>query len=172
VTTRSVLIYVKDKARAFAEFFRILGPGGRMSLFEPINAYFPRNKSFCIWWDAEPVQPLLDKVRDVFEEIQPPGEDPMLDFDERDLLRLAEEAGFAEIHLELRADVEPTRPEPWEAVIGRSGNPNIPTFAEAMEQALTPHERQRLTDHVRPRVERGEGTTRLAVAYLWAVKGR
>src|SRR5215475_2501408 len=37
VTTRSVLIYVKDKAAAFAEFRRVLRPGGRVSLFEPIN---------------------------------------------------------------------------------------------------------------------------------------
>jgi SAM-dependent methyltransferase len=39
VTTRSVLIYVDDKARAFAEFFRVLRPGGRLSIFEPINRF-------------------------------------------------------------------------------------------------------------------------------------
>src|SRR5215213_3724123 len=39
VTTRSVLIYVADKARAFAEFLRVLRPGGRVSLFEPINRF-------------------------------------------------------------------------------------------------------------------------------------
>src|ERR1700678_583470 len=37
VTTRSVLIYVKDKAAALREFHRVLRPGGRISLFEPIN---------------------------------------------------------------------------------------------------------------------------------------
>ena len=37
VTTRSVLIYVKDKAAALREFYRVLKPGGRVSLFEPIN---------------------------------------------------------------------------------------------------------------------------------------
>src|ERR1700676_4264098 len=32
LTTRSVLIYVKDKAAALREFHRVLSPGGRMSL--------------------------------------------------------------------------------------------------------------------------------------------
>jgi len=40
VTTRSVLIYVEVKLRAFQEFYRVLRPGGRISLSEPINRYF------------------------------------------------------------------------------------------------------------------------------------
>src|SRR4051812_40353656 len=34
VTTRSVLIYCERKEAAFAEFYRVLRPGGRVSLFE------------------------------------------------------------------------------------------------------------------------------------------
>ncbi|TMD82916.1 MAG: methyltransferase domain-containing protein, partial [Chloroflexi bacterium] len=42
VTTRSVLIYVDRKDRAFAEFFRVLRPRGRISIGEPINRFsFP-----------------------------------------------------------------------------------------------------------------------------------
>src|SRR5262245_23277913 len=37
VTTRSVLIYVKDKAAALREFHRVLRSGGRVSLLEPVN---------------------------------------------------------------------------------------------------------------------------------------
>ena len=170
VTTRSVLIFVKDKARAFTELFRVLRPGGRMSLFEPVNAYFPVDRDRLVYWDAAELRPLVDRVRAVYEAIQPPGEDPMLDFDERDLVAYVEQVGFHEIHLELRADVVPTAPETWEAVAGRSGNPKIPTLEEAMAQVLTPEERGQLVEHVRPRVERGEGRSRLAVAYLWAVK--
>jgi arsenite methyltransferase len=39
VALRSVLIYEADKAAAFSEFHRVLRPGGRLSLFEPINRY-------------------------------------------------------------------------------------------------------------------------------------
>jgi ubiquinone/menaquinone biosynthesis C-methylase UbiE len=46
VTTRSVLIYVKDKERAFAEFHRVLRPGGRMSLFRLLNVRHERRTSW------------------------------------------------------------------------------------------------------------------------------
>ena len=94
----------------------------------------------------------------------------MLDFDERDLLRFARAAGFAEIHLELQVEIVPRRPERWETHVNRSGNPLIPTLAEAMARALTPDEAARYEAHRRPSVERGEGVDRWARAYLWATK--
>lgn len=166
VTTRSVLIYVKDKARAFAEFFRVLRPGGRISLFEPINRFAAGRSS----WDAGPVQELRDRVRAVYEAIQPMDSDPMLDFDERDLLAIAETAGFREIHLEYRADIEPAEPRQWQTVLHSSGNPRIPTLAEAMAQVLTPEEAARYEAYLRPIVESGQGVGRGATADLWAVK--
>jgi arsenite methyltransferase len=42
VTTRSVLIYVEDERAAFDEFARVLRPGGRVSLFEPISRFAHR----------------------------------------------------------------------------------------------------------------------------------
>ena len=35
---RSVLIYISDKRATVAEISRVLRPGGRVSIFEPINA--------------------------------------------------------------------------------------------------------------------------------------
>src|SRR3954471_22611846 len=49
VTTRSVLIYVRDKARAFGEFARVLRSGGRASMFEPINRFGMDEKRQGFW---------------------------------------------------------------------------------------------------------------------------
>lgn len=174
VTTRSVLIYVKNKAAAFAEFFRVLRPGGRISLYEPINILMSVCDPDLFWgYDVTPVKELAAKVELVYAAIQVPGEDPMIDFDERDLVRLAHDVGFPEVELELRVSVKSRKPPmPWERFLRMSGNPLIPKFGEALEQALRPDERAEFTAHLRPLVESGTGHERRAGAYLTAVKGR
>jgi arsenite methyltransferase len=170
VTTRSVLIYVKDKKRAFAEFHRVLRPGGRVSLFEPINR-FGIDKRTCTWgFDlGGDAAALMKKLNDLQAELQPP-DDPMLDFDERDLVALAEQAGFFPLELEYRAEVRPFEPRRWEPFLHASFNPKLPTLAEAMDQALTPDERARLVAELRPAVEQGRGVWRMGTAYLSATK--
>jgi arsenite methyltransferase len=169
VTTRSVLIYVSDKRRSFAEFFRVLRPGGRISLYEPINRFGIDSRDFG-GFDLRPLGDVGDRLLAVYEAIQPPDSDPMLDFDERDLFRFCEETGFYPIKLTLDAELAPVQARSWESFLHAAGNPKIPTLAEAMDQALTPEERERLVDHLRPLVERGEGTWRLAHSYMFARK--
>ncbi|HEY7017405.1 MAG TPA: methyltransferase domain-containing protein [Gaiellaceae bacterium] len=168
--TRSVLIYVEDKAQAMAELFRVLKPGGRMSLFEPINRFAIDERRRGFWgYPGDGVADLADRVERVYDEIQPP-DDPMLDFDERDLLALAEASGFFPVELELKAEIRGMEPRPWQAFLNSSGNPKIPTVAEAMDRALTPGERERFVEHLRPLVEEGNGVWRMASAYLAATK--
>ena len=175
VTTRSVLIYVKDKQRAFGEFFRVLKPGGRLSIFEPINGFaYPEPSHLFGGYDVAPVADLADKVKAVYAKRQPPDESPMLDFDERDLLDLAEQSGFAEVHLSYEAGISPGKATDgargWETMLRSAPNPLAPTLEEAMAEALTPREAERFAAHLRPLVERAERTSRDAVAYLRAVK--
>jgi len=107
VTTRSVLIYVADKASAFREFFRVLKPGGRVSLFEPINRY-----GLDTWrFDVAPVLDLAQRLRTFYRRLQPPDSDPMLDFDERSLVAHCEAAGFVDIHAALHIFVRPATPQ-------------------------------------------------------------
>ena len=180
VTTRSVLIYVEDKRRAFEEFFRVLKPGGRISLFEPINRFntiaWSAESGLYMGYDVTPVKDLAVRVQAIYERIQPRDTDPMLNFDERDLLTHAQEAGFGEIHLEYRADITQGNHlfsgegPGWELLLKSSGNPKIPTLEEAMNEALKPEEIERFTAHLRPLVERNESKVMSAHAFLRAKK--
>jgi arsenite methyltransferase len=171
VTTRSVLIYVDDKAAAFRAFHRVLRPGGRLSIFEPINNYFPWDSTEFWGFDAGPVRDLVEKIW-VYEGCGGDADrlDPMMNFDDRDLARHAEDAGFSEVHLELAVDVEPgSWVSSWDVLLDIAPNPNARTTGEAIEGALTPTEAARFQAHLRPLVEAGRSTKRSAVAYLWAV---
>jgi arsenite methyltransferase len=171
VTTRSVLIYVSAKQKAFNEFHRLLKQGGQLSIFEPINRFaFPEPPNQFGGYDVTPVADIAEKLEAVYQRLQPPDSDPMTEFDERDLVTYAEKAGFSEIRLELQIKVEPHENADWSAFLHTAGNPKIPTLAEAMEQVLTPMEIEKFTGHLQPLVEQRRGTRRSAVAYLWAVK--
>jgi arsenite methyltransferase len=174
VTLRSVLIYEAEKARAFREFHRVLRPGGRLSLFEPVNRFaHPEAADRFHGYDVSAVAEIAAKVKATYDGRQPPATCPMLDFDERHLLAFAEEAGFGEVHLRLEVDVEEYRSSTWQvswdALLHSAFNPLAPTLAEAMGAALTPRETERFTSHLRPLVEAGRGEVRRASAYLWAV---
>jgi len=111
VTTRSVLIYVADKGKAFREFHRVLRPGGRVSIFEPINNYFPDTTDEFWGFDSKAVNDLVAKLfayerYEGWESCRYES-DPMMNFTEKDLVAQAEAAGFAEVHVELLIDVEP-----------------------------------------------------------------
>ena len=175
VTTWSVLIYVEDKRRTFEEFFRVLKPGGRVSIFEPINRFKrPEPSHLFLGYDVAPVQDLAQKVREVFRRIQPMETDPMLDFDERDLFDLAEAAGFAEVHLNYEAKLVSNDAyfdvTDWDIFLRSAGNPKIPTLEEAINEALTQEEAERFSAHLRPLVENARRRGTSAVAYLWATK--
>ena len=178
VATRSVLIYVADKPRAFSEFFRVLRSGGRISLFEPINRFGMEERRETLGFrDITGVEELLAKViREVDRSEANSGDlDPMIDFDERDLLAHSEAAGFVDLHLELTAEVA-QRPmwttRDWDVFLDSSPNPLAPTFREAMDAALGKAEAARLEAVLRPQVEAGEGTSRMARAFMRGRKPR
>src|SRR5260370_5628651 len=124
VTARSVIIYVTDKQRALAEFYRVLKPTGRISILEPINRLTypgPPNELFGV--NVAEIRDLADKVKVAAEQTLG-AQATMLDFDDRDLLDMAEQAGFRQIHLDLeRQMIEKHMPPTWARLRAPSGNP-------------------------------------------------
>jgi len=171
IITRSVLIYVSAKQQAFKEFYRVLKSGGRLSIFEPINRFgSPEPSDRFGSYDARPIMEIAEKVKALYRGLQPIDSDPMLDFDERDLVKFAEEAGFKEIHLELKIEVKSPEYGDWEQMMNTAGNPKIPTLNEAIHQVLSPEEREKFINHLRPLVEAKQGLRHFARAFLWTVK--
>ena len=175
VTTRSVLIYVPDKAQAFRELFRVLRPGGRLSIFEPINRFGLEERARTLGFeDVTGVEELVERViAGMAAGEQQGGLAGMIDFDERDLIAHAEAAGFVDIRLTLLAEITTEsmiETRDWDVFLRSSPNPLAPTFGEAMDAALAPDERDRLTAVLRPQVEQGRGRTRIGRAYLNARK--
>jgi len=171
VTTRSVLIYVKDKRRALGEFFRVLKPGGRISLMEPINRLmYPEPPNELFGFDVANIRVLADKIK-AAADCNREAESTMLDFDDRDLMTMAEEAGYKEIHLDLERQIVAERmPLTWESLLAASGNPLAPSHGDVIRQALTEDEMRRFEAHMKPLVDLGRRIRRVAMAHLWAEK--
>ncbi len=175
VTTRSVLLYIENKKRAFSEFHRVLKSKGRLSIFEPINRFVhPEPENIYGGYDVTPVMDIAGKIKAVYARLQNPATDPVLNFDERDLLSFAEQAGFREIHLEYKADIEPRDfgdwDMMWDMMLRVAPNPRVPSLEEAMQEVLTTAEQHAFIEYLRPLVEAKRGISRWAVTYLWAIK--
>ena len=174
VTTRSVIIYVQEKQKAFEEFFRVLKKGGRVSMFEPIAKLgfeFIDKSNRYLGYDVLPIKDLLKKIYDLYKD-QKDSQSTMGDFDERDLVKMLEKAGFGFIHLELDVTIGNAGllSGNWEVFYNSSPNPLVPTLRTEVETALTPDEQERFIAHLRPLVEQNIGKTAQCLAYITAVK--
>jgi arsenite methyltransferase len=169
--TRSVLIYVDDKRLSFAALHRVLRPGGRVSMFEPINRFgHPEPPSRLLGLDVTGVEPMADQVKAAFRGYQPDS-NPMVDFDERDLIVWAEDAGFGEVHLNYHVDIDQQPIEmTWPVLLRSSPNPLVPPLADVLAQALTLAEREVLEQRLQEQLSLGGANRRFASAYLMAIR--
>ena len=170
VTTRSVLIYLMDKEPAVREFHRVLRPGGRLSIFEPINS-FGREENLRRYYglDVTPVQDLAEKIMTRW---RAPAEHPLTNFDERDLLRWVRDAAFKQIRMDYRAEQRIERlTMNADTFLNSSGNPLDPTPKEEMVEILEPEEQVEFEAFVRKTIASQPVVQRwLAGVFLRAVK--
>jgi ubiquinone/menaquinone biosynthesis C-methylase UbiE len=139
VLTRSVLIYVREKAEAAQEFFRVLRPGGRESIFEPVN------KRSTQLWQLVDFGDLSERVEADFYR-RWPRDHPMQDFDAEDLARWFAEAGFEDVDPDVIVTKQKVKPD---AVLHGVGAPGSPSLLAAWREGFTPEEVERLEAAVR-----------------------
>lgn len=179
VTTRSVLAYVPDKPAALRAMHRVLKPGGRLSIAEPVmrddalNAIALRAVLDRRTPDNEDrLLPLLHRWKsaqypDSTERLE---ETPMTNYTERDLLRFAQNAGFVDLDLQLHIQVEPPRPITWQTFLNLSPHPLAPTLGTIMAERFSETERVFFESVLRPAIESGNYPASERMAYLSATK--
>ena len=181
VTTRAVLAYVADKCAALREFHRILKPGGRLSIAEPlfrdeaiaacalkkvVDARTPQSQDrfmpLLYRWKAAQYPDTEQKI----------AQSPSANYSERDLLNLVSAAGYVDIHMEFHVDVLPAASLSWEAFIGSSPHPLAPSLKVILAEQFLPEEQQLFEQVMRPTVESGRFVTTDRIVYINARKAQ
>ena len=178
VATRAVLAYVADKTAALGEFFRILKPGGRLSIAEPIlqdDAFYARALRKRVEDQSRPADRFATllhrwKAAQFPDTEEACAKSPIANYSERDLLNMVRGAGFVQIHLQLHIDVVPSLITSWEVFLGSSPHPWAPSLKQILAERFTPDERQFFERTVRPTVESGNNVTTDRSMYLQAQK--
>jgi ubiquinone/menaquinone biosynthesis C-methylase UbiE len=179
VVTRAVLAYVANKPRALDEFFRVLKPGGYLSICEPIM----RDEALVVYAlkamiDAQPpasrdrLLELQCRVRaaqypDTIEKI---SQHPLTNFTERDLVRMAQGARFKDVHMEFHIDTNLESLTDWEVFLDSSPHPLAAPVRQIIAEQFSEDERHYFIEKFRPVIEAGQSMATSQNAYLTARK--
>ncbi|MGO8856530.1 MAG: methyltransferase domain-containing protein [Steroidobacteraceae bacterium] len=179
IVARASIAYVPDKRAAFGEFHRVLKPGGRLSIAEPIlqdEAFAARALRTRV--DAQAGQPadrfltLLHRWKSAqFPDTEEAyARNPLVNFSERDLLNFVRAAGFSDIHLQLHIQVAPSLITSWEVFLDTSPHPWAPSLSAILDEQFSQEERRFFEAIVRPTVESGKNLNIERIAYVSARK--
>jgi arsenite methyltransferase len=179
VTTRAVLAYLPDKPAVLREFSRILKPGGRISIAEPIC----RDDALEASSLKKIVAALPAGTDDHFFRLLhrwkvtqfPDTEEgiatnPTTNYSERDLVRYAMDAGFTDIHMEFHIDVGPSRTTSWDIVLKNRPFPWAPSLGELLREEFSKEEGQLFEQVLRPLLTSGQQSFAVRTAFLSASK--
>ncbi len=174
VVSRSSLAYLPDKAPAFAAARRVLRPGGRLSIAEPIfrDAAFRLTAMRGSIAAADPDLELLHRWHALAlpDTVDGMRAHPLTNFDERSLMHAAIAAGFTDVHVRLHLDQCDAVAMAWDVALATAPLPGAPTLGEALTERYTAEERTRFERRFRPLFEQGLfGPEIRAIAYVWAI---
>jgi ubiquinone/menaquinone biosynthesis C-methylase UbiE len=144
--TRSVLMYVDDVGVAAGELFRVLRPGGRLSLYEPINR---KGSYVATTVDWSPLgDDLAGRVAEEWEAHA--SSTPLMRLDDGELAAALADAGFAHVALELE-----TLEERWlgdersaDARLDAIGAAGEPSLRDRWRRAFGAGDVERLVAHL------------------------
>ncbi|MBN3852326.1 methyltransferase domain-containing protein [Paraburkholderia sp. Ac-20340] len=179
VTTRAVIGYLPDKLAVFREFYRVLKPGGRISLAEPIR----RDEAFEVCSLRKLVEAGRDAPENRFFSLLhrwkrtqfPDTEEalatmPMTSFSERDLVSCAMLSGFTDIHMEFHIDIGAAISRSWDSMLDSTPFPWAPTLRRVMDEQFSVEERQLFEQVLRSDIGAERMRTATRMAYISAAK--
>ncbi len=179
VATRAVLAYLPDKLAVLREFYRVVKPGGRISIAEPIC----RDDALDVLALKKVVDALPAGTDDHISRLlyrwkltHLPGTEeeiaanPVTNYNERDLVRYAMDAGFTDIHMEFHIDVGPSPTTSWEVLLKNPPFPWAPPLEELLRSTFTKVEGEQIEQALRPLLTSGRQSFAIRTAFLSATK--
>lgn len=168
IVMRSVLVHILDKPACFKEFFRILKPGGRISIFEPIIS---SNTRYYQLINPDNIRN-YKKFKEAESEFMCSKNDPLTNFDDKSLIENFNSAGFSNVDLDLGTESS-TYPVNTEMVDPWFNTPPSPGASSMKEKFLKYFSEQEVNDFIEDVKNDLNGktiTVKSFSAYISAVK--
>jgi arsenite methyltransferase len=145
IVLRSVLVHVHDVAAAASELARVLRPGGRLSLREPLNREAALLSTAVDW---SPLGDLGSRAVALWAEGH--ADDPSAPLDADELVASLAAAGFADVHVDVEDPGESwlVTTETVDARLDATGGPGRPSLRERWSEAFAPAEVDALVAHL------------------------